>query len=563
LESIVTDVLIIGAGGAGLRAAIESEKHNVDVLIVNKTLAGRCNTVMAEGGYNAALGSADPNDHPDIHFRDSVEGGVWLCDQDKVEVLCKDAIPRIYDLEDFGVVFDRTPEGKIAQTRSGKQTYPRVSYVADYTGLAMTSALLSEVRRLGIPILEETYVHKIFTNDGRVAGALAISIRDGEAIAIRAKSIILTTGGLGQLFEITTNPLSATGDGRIMALDAGAELQDMEMAQIHPTAMVWPPSVRGSLVTESCRGIGGVLFNTTGERFMEKYHPMKELGPRDVVTRAIMTEVLKGNGTAHGGVYLSLTHLPPEQVKKHLYHTYQQFLRVGIDMTKEPVEVAPSMHFHMGGVRANVRCETSVKGLFVAGEEMAGVHGANRLGGNALVATQVFGKIAGENAAKYAKSQQWAQLDSGLVEEGVKEVESAMRQKRDGVDPLKIRKMLSKAIWNYAGVFRDEGSLMAGLMEINRIKEILPRMSVDEGSKVYNKRLIEYLETLGMVRLGEILIHSALLRTESRGAHYRSDYPKTDNVNWLKHIVWFSEGKSLKYRFEPVVITKYPPPNAG
>ncbi|MEM4808567.1 MAG: FAD-binding protein, partial [Candidatus Nezhaarchaeales archaeon] len=414
-ETIETDVLIVGAGGAGLRAAIEASKYNVDVVLVCKELLGKAHTVMAEGGINAALGNVDPNDNWMEHFLDTVEGGDWLNDQDLVEVLVKEGPDRIYDLEEMGAVFDRTPDGKIAQRPFGKARHPRTCFVSDYTGHEIMITLCDEVRRRGIRVLEETFVSKLLTNGRAVAGAFAFDMRSGNFIVFKSKAVILATGGAGRMYEVTTNPASATGDGKILALEAGAELQDMEMFQFHPTAMVWPPSCRGILVTEGVRGEGGILLNIKGERFMTRYHKLLELAPRDVVARSIWREVQEGRGTEHGGVYLSVTHLPPERVRERLKTMYKQFLLAGVDITKQPMEVAPAAHYYMGGVRADVNGRTAVKGLFVAGEEMSGVHGANRLGGNSLLATQVFGKRAGESAALFAKENVREPVDKSQI----------------------------------------------------------------------------------------------------------------------------------------------------
>lgn len=562
-EAVETDVLIIGAGGAGLRAAIEASRYNVDVTIAGKEMLGKAHTVMAEGGYNAALGNADPRDNYESHFRDTIEGGAWLNDQDLAEILVKEAPDRIFDLEEFGAVFDRTPDGKLAQRMFGKQSYPRTCYVSDYTGHEMVSALVDEVRRRGIKFMQEIFVSKLLVNNGTMAGAVAIDVKSGDILVFRTKAAILATGGAGRMYEVTTNPASATGDGRILAVDAGAELTDMEMFQFHPTAMVWPPSCKGILVTEGVRGEGGMLFNVKGERFMEKYHKLLDLAPRDVISRSIATEVLEGRGTAHGGVFLKVSHIPAEIIKDRLKTMHRQFSLAGVDISKEPMEVAPAAHYYMGGVRTDVRCETKVKGLYAAGEEQGGVHGANRLGGNSIAATQVFGKIAGERAASFAKGRTKGQVNKDEIELELKRIDKISRGEKYEFLPSQIRVELNRVIWENAGIFRTGDGLAKGLNNVERIdSKMLPKMGIsDAGTRQYNKELAEALETINLVRVAEILLRASILRTESRGAHHRLDTPKTDDENWLTHIVWYMDDKVLKHRLEPVVLTKLKPPS--
>jgi len=561
-EVVEQDVLIIGAGGAGLRAGIEASRYNIDVTIVGKEMLGKAHTVMAEGGYNAALGNSDPKDNFDSHFQDTLEGGAWLNDQDLAEILVKEAPDRIFDLEEFGAVFDRTPDGKIAQRMFGKQSYPRTCYVSDYTGHEMVSALVDEVRRRGITFMEEIFVTKLLVNNGTIAGAVALDVKSGDFLVFRTKAAILASGGAGRMYEVTTNPASATGDGRILAIEAGAELTDMEMFQFHPTAMVWPPSCKGILVTEGVRGEGGMLFNTKDERFMEKYHKLLDLAPRDVVSRSIAREVLEGRGTAHSGVFLRVSHLPAEIIKDRLKTMNRQFSLAGVDITKEPMEVAPAAHYYMGGVRTNIECETKVKGLYAAGEEQGGVHGANRLGGNSIAATQVFGKIAGERAAALAKGRTKGPVDRDEIELELKRVDKIPGSGKAEIPPSQIRAELSKAMWENAGIFRTGDGLAKGLKEVERIdSKMLPKIGISEAStRQYNKELVEALETVNLVRVAEVLLRASILRTESRGAHYRLDKSKTDNEHWLRHIVWYMDGKLLKHRLEPVNLTRLKPP---
>lgn len=560
-ETIETDILIIGAGGTGLRAAIESAKFNVDTIVLGKELLGKAHTVMAEGGYNAALGNADARDNWEVHFQDTIEGGVWLNDQDLAEILVKEAIDRVYDLEDYGGAFDRSPDGKLAQRTFGKAKYPRTVYASDYTGHEMMATLSEEVRRHGIPIMEEVFVTKLFTNQGIFTGALAFNVVSGNFILFRSKAAILATGGAGRMYPVTSNPAAATGDGRILALDVGAELLDMELYQFHPTGMVWPPSCIGTLVTEGVRAEGGKLLNSKGERFMEKYHKLLELGPRDVVARSIWKEIQEGRGSPHGGAYLSVTHLKPEVIRERLKTMYKQFLLAGVDMTIQPIEVAPTAHYYMGGVKTNVKTESRVKGLYAAGEEMGAVHGANRLGGNSIAATQVFGKRAGEYAALYCKEQSKRPIERKEIDKELKRIENFLSRK-DRVSAYEIRKKLNSTMWANASISRTEASLSQALEDIERLKtEMLPRLGVtNNGSMQYNKELVEDMETVNLVRVAEILVKSAIMRRESRGAHYRLDYPQRDDKNWLLHIVWFLESGVLINKTEPVTITIYSPP---
>lgn len=562
-EGIETDVLVIGGGGAGLRAAIEAQKKNVEVVAVGKEIIGKSHTVMAEGGYNAALGNVDPKDNWETHFSDTIKGGAWLNDQELVEVLVKEAPERFYELEEFGGIFDRTSSGKLAQKKSGGASYPRTCFVSDYSGHEIIAALVDEVRRRGITFMEEVFVSKLLTSGNRVAGAVAFNMKSGNFIVFRSKAIILATGGAGRMYEITTNPASATGDGKILAIDAGAELKDMEMFQFHPTGMVWPPSCKGVLVTEVVRSAGGILMNRQGERFMERYHKMLELAPRDVVSRSIWREISEGRGTPHNGVNLTITHVPPETVKENLKTMYKQFLLAGVDITKEPMEVAPSAHHYMGGVKINQKAETSVKGLFAAGEEVGGVQGANRLGGNALPDTQVFGRLAGEQAANFARHE--PSVPSFSVAQIAQEQERIMgllAEKSGGISPIEVRRHLNRIMEENAGIVRTGERLSKALIEIeNIIKKMLPKTQLTEHSTLqYHRELVDALENINLVRNAELLVRSALIRTESRGAHYRLDYPKTDNVNWLKHITWSINAGVLNYEFEPVSITLLKPP---
>ncbi len=559
MEVLTYDVLVVGSGIAGLRAAIEIANRGLDVAIVTKTRLGCGASVMAEGGVNAALGNVDPEDSWEQHFIDTVEGGAYLNEQHLVEILCKEIVERIYELEEWGAVFTRLDNGLIAQRRFGKQRYRRTCFAADRTGHEITTTLIGVALSIGIEVLENVFVSKILKTGPRVSGVVAWDIRSWSPIIIRAKSIVLATGGAGQLYEVTTTPIESTGDGVALALDAGAEIMDMEMFQFHPTGLAWPPNVRGLLVTEAARGEGGILRNALGERFMARYAPKEmELAGRDIVARAIWQEISEGRAGPHGGVYLDLTHLPCDLIKEKLASTYRLLRRFGIDICREPIEVLPTAHYMMGGIRIDEWCRTSVKGLYAAGEVSAGVHGANRLGGNSLAECLVFGRRAGIAAADYARSVGFSSIDWRAVEEEIRRVE-ALWSRRDGVSYEVARDRLRSAMWRYVGLVRSRESLEKALSEIEYIeKEIVPRTRVED-SKLFSIQMLRALETINMVRVAKLIAKAALLRTESRGAHYRIDYPERRDDVWLKHIVFRYENGVLRHYTVPVTITRLSP----
>ncbi len=479
-EVFDTDVLILGGGGAGCRAAIEATEHNVDVLIVVKSFLGKSGcTPMAEGGYNAALGNVYPEDSWEVHFQDTITGGAYLNDQRMVEILVKDAPKRILDLESFGAVFDCTDAGRIAQRAFGHQTYKRTCYASDRTGHEMMVTLVEECRRRGIPALEESMALDLLVDDGRVVGAAVLDYLHGRYLAVRAKSTVLATGGGCRIYSISSNCQQGTGDAYAMGFRAGAELIGMEQVQFHPTGMIAPDSARGVLVTEAVRGEGGYLLNSDGERFMLRYNPeRKELAGRDEVTRCIYTEVEEGRGTPLGGAYLDVTHLPPDIVKVKLETMYEQFLLYGIDITKEKMQIAPTAHHFMGGVLIEPDCMTTLPGLFACAEAAGGLHGGNRLGGNALADTQVFGYIAGRSAALHAKDAQTARLPREQAK-SIRERAFSPTTRADGLLPSALVANLQKLMWDNVGIYRDRQSLEKALTEIERIlSDDVPKMAV-------------------------------------------------------------------------------------
>jgi len=555
-ETIDTDVLVIGAGGAGSRAAIEASKNNVHVTLLSKELLGKAHTCMAEGGYNAPLANVDPADNWQVHFKDTVVGGAWLNNQRLVEILVKEAGDRIFDLEEYGAVFDRTPEGKIMQRPFGKQTYRRTCYAADRTGHELMATLVEEVRRGDIDVLDEIFVTNLLTSEGKAAGAVAIDYKTGNFLVFRAKAVVLASGGAGRLYKITTNAAQDTGDGYATAYRIGANLVDMEMVQFHPTGMVYPESHRGQLVTEAVRGEGGLLFNIKKERFMQRYDPkLMELAGRDVVARSIATEILEGKGTPQGGVYLDVSHLPADLIEERLPSMLKQFLDVGVDIRKEPMQVAPTAHHFMGGVLINENAETNIPGLYAAGEITGGVHGGNRLGGNALADTQVFGKRAGENAAKHASKTQTPPIDKKQIEREIRKAKSFLK-KKEGVRPVEIKSKLSSLMWDKVGIFRIGKEIQEAIVEIERIKEKeIPKLCAMDNKTRYNREWIEALEIENLVTVAEMVAKAALMREESRGAHFRRDFPKIDNQNWFVNIVVKQEKGKMVFEKTPVVTT--------
>lgn len=552
-----TDVLIVGGGGAGARAAIEAKEMNVEVLIAVKGLFGRSGcTVMAEGGYNAALGFIDRVDNPAIHFEDTIIGGRFLNNQKLVEILVKEAPQRLFDLERFGAVFDRINEDKLDQRAFGGHRYRRTCYKGDKTGHEMMNALKEECMKRGVEVLEEVSITSLLTSKGKVCGATGLDILNSDFLLFKAKTVVLATGGAGQVYYTTTNPFQKTGDGFALAYNAGAELINMEMVQFHPTGMVHPRSARGLLVTEGVRGEGGKLYNAEGERFMKKYDPEKmELSTRDVVTRAIYTEIKEGRGTDRGGVFLDVSHLPDEIIEDKLAMMSKQFLDVGVDIGKEPMEVAPSAHHFMGGVRTNERCESTVENLYACGEVNGGLHGANRLGGNSLAETQVFGARAGQYASQKALKMKFLPVDERQVE---KEHERIFRFEEGGeVLPYEVRSALQKVMWDNVGIIRHENGLKTALKEIKKLALLVNKISVQKERR-YNLQLLQAVEIENMLCIAEMIIRDALARKESRGAHFRSDYPHEDK-KWLKNIAVRKGAKRTEIKIYPCVITALKP----
>jgi succinate dehydrogenase / fumarate reductase flavoprotein subunit len=533
-ETLDTDVLVLGAGGAGLRAAIAAAEGGARVLVICKSLLGKAHTVMAEGGVAAAMHNVAYQDTWEVHFADTMKGGKLINDWRMAELHARESPERVLELERWGAVFDRTWQGRIHQRPFGAHTYPRLAHIGDRTGLELIRTLQDRaVHTPGVDVHMETTVFRLLQTGDSISGALAYRRADGSLVLYRCGALVLASGGAGKMYRVTSNSWESTGDGTAMAYDIGAELRDMEMVQFHPTGMVWPTGVRGILVTEGVRGEGGVLRNREGERFMERYdHERMELSSRDVVARAINSEVLAGRGTAHGGAYLDITHRKPEYIKTKLPSMYEQFMKLAnVDITKQPMEVAPTIHYAMGGVRVDAETgAATVPGLYAAGEVASGLHGANRLGGNSLSDLLVFGKRAGEAAAAYAKSNPASgDVDAADADSAIASLMGPF-ERPAGESPYKLMAEIQDVLSRHAPIVRDGPELEAGLEKILEIGE-RARTCGTGGSpaRAFNPGWHTAQDLHSMLVNAEALFRSAIARTESRGAHARSDYPKLDD----------------------------------
>jgi succinate dehydrogenase / fumarate reductase flavoprotein subunit len=547
------DVLIIGAGGAGLRAAIEALAQGASVGVVCKSLLGKAHTVMAEGGIAAAMANVDPADGWKPHFKDTMFGGKYLNNWRMAQIHAQEAPERVRELEQWGALFDRTEKGAILQRAFGGHTYKRLCHVGDRTGLEMIRTLQDRGVQLGFDVYMECTVTKLLTDGGRVTGAFAYWRENGRFVVFKAKAVVIATGGIGKAYPVTSNSWEYTGDGMTLAYEAGAELMDMEFVQFHPTGMVWPPGVQGLLVTEAVRGEGGILRNKNGERFMEKYDPKRmELSTRDVVARSIYTEVKEGRGTEHGGAYLDISHKPAEYVKKKLPSMYHQFKELAdIDITKGPMEVGPTCHYVMGGIRVEAEtAQSTLPGLFAAGEAAAGLHGANRLGGNSLSDLLVFGRRAGLAAAQHAKSTPTPTVDPGQIAQAEKEL-LAPFSNTGSESPYAVHRDLQKIMQSLVGIFRTEEDLKKALAELEPLKTRAAKSSV-EGSRMFNPGWHMYRDLKSLLICSEAVTLCALARKESRGAHSRIDYPKYDPEWEKKHNVIVHDGGQMKRLESPV-----------
>ncbi len=534
IKTISTDVLIIGSGGAGSRAAIEVDDAGLKAIIVSKGLSFRSGcTGMAEGGYNAVFKAVDKDDSIEAHIHDTLKGGSYLNDTKLVEVLVNESPKRLIDLENYGALFDRQESGEIDQRPFGGQSYRRTCYQGDRTGAELLNALKEEIIKRDIECIEEVMITSLVTEGEQVIGATGLNLKDSSLIYFKAKSVILASGGAGQLYPVTSNTFQKNGDGYAMAYRAGADLVDMEQIQFHPTGMVAPESKKGVLVTEAVRAEGGKLINSEGERFMSKYAPEKmELATRDVVARSIYQEIIEGRGTENGGVYLDISHLDDDYIEEKLETMVLQFENVGVDIKHGPIEVAPTAHHFMGGLKINTDASTSLKNLFGAGEVCGGVHGANRLGGNALADTQVYGKIAGVSASEAAKTTELKSNDEQVKAEASR-IENLI--KKGSIKPQKFKNNIKNLMWEKVAIVRDEKTLNEALAQLLEMKKDLDKLDVSD-KKQFNADLVTALEVINMVEICILTVKSAILRRESRGAHFRSDFPETKD-DWKKSIV--------------------------
>ena len=534
IKTISTDVLIIGSGGAGSRAAIEVDDAGLKAIIVSKGLSFRSGcTGMAEGGYNAVFKTVDKDDSIDAHFNDTLKGGSYLNDKKLVEILVSESPKRLVDLENYGALFDRQESGEIDQRPFGGQSFRRTCYQGDRTGAELLNALKEEIIKRDIECIEEVMITSLVTDGNQVIGATGLNLKDSSLIYFKAKATILASGGAGQLYPVTSNTFQKNGDGYAISYRAGANLVDMEQVQFHPTGMVAPESKKGVLVTEAVRAEGGKLINSEGERFMSKYAPEKmELATRDVVARSIYQEIIEGRGTENGGVYLDISHLDDDYIDEKLETMVLQFENVGVDIKHGPIEVAPTAHHFMGGLKINTDASSSLDNLFGAGEVCGGVHGANRLGGNALADTQVFGRIAGVSASKAAKESELKTNDE-MVREEASRIEGLI--KKGSVKPKEFKNRIKNLMWEKVAIVREEKTFNEALGQLQEMQKELADLDVGD-KKQYNTDLVTALEVINMVEICILTVKSAIIRRESRGAHFRSDFPETKD-EWKKSII--------------------------
>jgi succinate dehydrogenase / fumarate reductase flavoprotein subunit len=584
-ETFEHDVLVIGAGGAGLRAAIEASAAGVRVGLVCKSLLGKAHTVMAEGGIAAALANVDERDNWRVHFVDTMRGGQYVNQWRMAEVHAKEAPDCVRELEAWGAVFDRTKDGRILQRHFGGHKYPRLAHVGDRTGLEMIRTLQDHGVHQGIDVYMEHTVLSLLKDGDRVVGAFGYERERGRFKIFRAKAVVLATGGIGRAYKITSNSWEYTGDGHALAYNAGADLIDMEFVQFHPTGMVWPPSVMGILVTEGVRGEGGILTNKEGRRFMfdaipENYRAQTadneeegwrycqggkdarrppELLTRDHVSRCIVREIKEGRGSPHGGVYLDISWIKQklpnaaEHIKRKLPSMYHQFKQLAdIDITEQPMEVGPTTHYIMGGVRVDPDTQMSrVAGLFAAGECAAGINGANRLGGNSLSDLLVFGKRAGEFAAKFAKENPLGQFDNDKIESVAREA-LAPFERRDGENPYQVQKDLQDTMQDLVGIVRNESEMRDALEKINVFRKRAEKAAVT-GNREYNPGWHTALDLKNLLTVSEAITRAALERKESRGAQFRDDYPdKNEQFAKVNTMIAKAADGSMQVRLEPL-----------
>ncbi len=559
------DVVVVGAGGAGLRTAIECARDpSIRVAVVSKVYPTRSHTGAAQGGLNAALGNAVPQDSPEAHAFDTIKGSDFLADQDAVYFMCKHAPEVVYELDRWGVPFSRMEDGRIAQRPFGGASFPRTVYSADRTGHVLLHTLFEQaLARENIDFFNEFFLLDLIHDGQRVKGVSLYDIKNGEVVNLKAKAVVLATGGFARIYwQRSTNAIGNTGDGVAVALLNGLPLKDIEFIQFHPTGL----AKTGILLSEACRGEGGYLINKFGERFMARYAPEKmELAPRDMVSRSIEYEIREGRGFGEGTsayVLLDLRHLGEEKIKERLPQVRQLAIDFeGVDPVYDPVPIRPTAHYCMGGVHVEnyMTSSTPLEGLYAVGEcACVSVHGANRLGGNSLIELLVFGKFCGISAREYAKQVDFLELSEGERAKGSEFVGNLIT--REGYERLAdIRKRMGEITWQKMGIFRDETSLQSAYEELSELLERWENIPVVDKSKVFNTNLIEVLELRNMLHLARAVAYCALYRRESRGGHYREDYPERDDENFLKHTLLWQEGDKLRIEYTEVKITHHQP----
>ncbi|MBI2871981.1 MAG: FAD-binding protein [Chloroflexi bacterium] len=549
------DVIVLGGGLAGMRAALEAARGGADVAVVSKVYPTRSHSAAAQGGINAAFSAEDSWEK---HAFDTVKGSDYLGDQDAIEVLCREALQDIMELEHMGVIFNRNEDGRLALRPFGGAGFPRTCYVADITGQAILHVVWEQLVKARITCYAEWVATSLVVQDGRCRGLVALEMRSGKLHTLEAKAVVLATGGLGRIYEPSTNGLICTGDGMALAYRAGAALMDMEFTQFHPTTLY--PS--GVLITEGARGEGGYLLNSKGERFMATYASQRlELASRDVVSRAEQTEIEEGRGV-NGCVLLDVRHLGKKVILTRLYQIYELAHDLaGVDLLEEPVPVRPGTHYQMGGVKTDVDGRTSMPGLYAAGEcACVSVHGANRLGGNSLLETVVFGRRAGKAAAEEVRQVPFAGLSSAPGrDEHAHITELLQRGERGGLRSAVVRKEMGNAMREGAGVFRDSEGLAQTLETVRGLKGRYQKVAVQDKGGIFNTDLVSLLELGNMLDLAETMVVGGLARQESRGAHFRRDFPERDDINWLRHTLAFYTAEGPRLEYAPVTCVRWQP----
>ena len=548
------DVLIIGAGLAGMRAALSATESGVDVAVVSKVHPVRSHSNAAQGGINAAL--TDRGDDWTDHAYDTIKGSDFLGDQDAIALMCQEAGNEVIAMEHMGAIFNRDEEGRLGTRSFGGQRQARTFFVADFTGQALLHVLYEQIVKAGVRVYEEWFVLSLLVDDGQCGGAVMMDIKTGQIEVVRAKSTILATGGLGRVFEPSTNALICTGDGMSLGYTAGASLMDMEMVQYHPTTL----KGSGVLISEAARGEGAYLLNSENDRFMLKYAPeFKELASRDVVSRCEQTEINEGRGI-DGCVLLDLRHLGEKYISERLSQIRELAMDfANVDMVKEPVPIMPGMHYQMGGVKADINGETAVKGLYAAGEvACVSVHGGNRLGANSLLDTLVFGRRSGIHASETAKTVDFMDLDDSSSEPDKKKIQGLLdNEKNESFGQIRLD--MGTAMKEHFGVFREEASMKMGFEKLTEFKDRYQKVYVEDKAKIFNTNLLFTLELEFMIECAETIAISSMERKESRGAHTRTDMPERDDANWLKHILVNKSDDSHEVSYQDVVITEWEP----